>query len=49
MKSILYLLSGFAAAAAYILVTNARKAAPKPVEELAHKLQDAWADHHTVV
>ena len=19
-----------------------------PVEDLAHKLQDAWADHHTV-
>ena len=48
MKSLLYLLSGVAAAAAYTLITNARNSAPKPVEKLAHKLQDAWADHHTV-
>ena len=27
--------------------TAAVPAAPEPVEELAHRLQDAWADHHT--
>jgi hypothetical protein len=49
MKSIQYLLSSLAAATAYVLVTNARNAAPSPVEEPAQKLQHAWADYRTIV
>ncbi len=51
MKSILYLVAGITGIAAYIIATRARTEAarPLPVDELAHKLQDAWADHHTVV
>lgn len=51
MKNLLYLIAGISAAAAYYLATTRASvaAAPQPVEELAHKLQDAWADHHTVV
>ena len=51
MKNLPYLIAGIAASFAGYLVLN-RKSALKmqqPVDELAHKLQDAWADHHTVV
>ena len=34
-----------AAAAAFMLWDTKRE---KPVEELAHKLEEAWSDHHTV-
>lgn len=55
MKSFVILL---AAAAAYFAFTSISKRQPvavpapspaSPVDDLAHKLQDAWADHHTVV
>ena len=51
MKSMLYWIAGITGAAAFVIATRARAnaGAPLPVEELAHKLQDAWADHHTVV
>ena len=53
MKSFLYMVSGVCAALAYLIVHNRKVAAAAavaaPVDELAHKLQDAWADHHTVV
>ena len=55
MKAILYLLGGAAAVAAYLLITQGAQGTrsvagmAEPVEELAHKLQDAWGDHHTVV
>jgi hypothetical protein len=51
MNKLLFLVSGFAFAAAYFVVSNRQQAsiAPVPVADLAHKLQDAWADHHTVV
>ena len=49
MKNILWLAAGLSAAIAYVLLSKARTAsAPIPLEDLAHKLQDAWADHHTV-
>jgi hypothetical protein len=52
MNKILWLVGGIAAAAAYFVAQNqAHHAAlrtPVPVDDLAHKLQDAWADHHTV-
>ncbi|WP_158945863.1 hypothetical protein [Granulicella sp. S190] len=46
MKSTLWMIGGFCAAAAGFLVFGCRKT--PPVELLAHRLQDAWADHHTV-
>ena len=53
MKSFLFLLAGATLGAAYLIATQRRTAALQPriaapVEDLAHKLQDAWADHHTV-
>ena len=49
MKSLLFVIAGAAAAAAFVIARRqANLASPAPVEELAHKLQDAWADHHTV-
>lgn len=54
MKSILYLLGGVAAVAAYLLIAQGAQGTAtvarfaEPVEQLAHKLQDAWVDHHTV-
>ncbi len=52
MKSFLYLIGGIGLATAYMLArkqqSDAADFAAKPVEELAHRLQDAWADHHTV-
>jgi hypothetical protein len=46
MKNFLLLMAGVAAAAACFLVTRPRT--PHSIDELAHELQDAWADHHTV-
>lgn len=47
MKSALLVIGGFCAAlAALVLLESNRK---KPVAELAHRLEVAWADHHTVV
>ena len=51
MKSFLFLIAGITGTLAYMLVKQRRPATPAlpaPVEDLAHKLQDAWADHHTV-
>ena len=47
MKNFMYLLSGLAAVAAYLLMTRSHKTT-QSVDELAHKLESAWADHHTV-
>jgi hypothetical protein len=47
MKNVLWMMGGFCAAATGFLVWNC-KCAP-PVELLAHRLEQAWADHHTVV
>lgn len=46
MKSFLWTLGGFCAAAVCLLVWRPRQT--EPVEQLAHKLEEAWADHHTV-
>jgi len=46
MKNILWLVGGFAAATAGFLYWNSKRV--QPVEELAHRLEEAWADHHTV-
>ncbi len=46
MKNVLLILGGVAAAAVGFLVWNKPK--QQPVQVLAHKLEEAWADHHTV-
>ena len=46
MKSFLITLGGLCAAAACILVWGPRH--NQPVEQLAHRLEEAWADHHTI-
>ena len=46
MKSVLWMVGGFCAAAACFLVWGPKQS--QPVELLAHRLEDAWADHHTV-
>ncbi len=50
MNKLLFLVGGLTVAAAYFVVSNQKQAALKttPVVDLAHKLQDAWMDHHTV-
>ena len=47
MKNLLLVIGGICAAAAGIIVWGPKRV--EPVEELAHKLENAWADHHTVV
>jgi hypothetical protein len=47
MKNILFLTAGFCAAAVGVILWGPRRAAPIP--ELAHRLQEAWSDNHTVV
>jgi hypothetical protein len=46
MKKAVWLVGGFCAAAAGFLVWKRRA---EPVQELAHRLEEAWADHHTMV
>lgn len=48
MKKFIWTLSGLCAAAAGYLAWS-RKQQAKPVEDLAHRLEEAWADHHTRV
>lgn len=48
MKKILLVVGGVCAAAAGFLVFGTKRVAP-PVDELAHRLESAWSDHHTVV
>jgi cbb3-type cytochrome oxidase cytochrome c subunit len=47
MKRILWTVGGICAAAAGILVWGSKRT--PDVEQLAHRLEDAWADHHTTV
>lgn len=47
MKNGFLMIGGLCAAIAALVVVESRRR--KPVEELAHKLEVAWADHHTVV
>jgi hypothetical protein len=46
MKNIFWLVGGFCAAAAGFLVLGSKRT--PPVELLAHRLEEAWADHNTV-
>ena len=47
MKNLLWMVGGFCAAAVGIILFGSRRT--QPVQELAHRLEVAWADHHTVV
>ena len=47
MKSIIWTIGGVCAAAAGFIALGRRRV--EPVQELAHKLEVAWQDHHTVV
>jgi len=47
MKRVIFAVGGFCAAAAGFLVW--RSCRTPNVEELAHTLEEAWADHHTTV
>jgi len=47
MKKLVFLVGGLCAAAAGFLVWDSKRM--QPVEELAHRLEEAWADHHTEV
>jgi len=47
MNRIPYLIGGLlTATAAWLLYRGLQ---PRPVEVLAHRLEEAWADHHTQV
>ncbi len=48
MKKVIWTIGGLCAAAAGFLVLSRRQQA-QPVEDLAHRLEEAWADHHTRV
>ena len=47
MKNVLWIIGGFCAAATGFLVLF--RSRTQPIELLAHRLQDAWTDHHTLV
>lgn len=47
MKSVLLAIGGLCAAVAALMILESKRV--KPVEVLAHNLEVAWADHHTVV
>jgi hypothetical protein len=47
MKGIVSMIGGFCAAAICVIIWLPRRR--RPVEELAHRLEAAWADHHTIV
>lgn len=46
MRNVLWMVGGFCAAAVGFFVWQSNRT--QPVQELAHRLQEAWADHHTV-
>lgn len=47
MKNVLWMLGGFCAAATGFLVLGPFRT--PPVQLSAHRLEEAWADNHTVV
>jgi len=46
MRKLIWVVGAMCAAAVGFLVLGSRRV--EPVEELAHRLEDAWSDHHTV-
>lgn len=49
MKGLLYVVAGASLMLAFFAAKQKQQVKALPVEDLAHKLQDAWADHHTKV
>jgi hypothetical protein len=47
MKQVIWTIGGICAAAAGLIAWQ--RSRPTNVEQLAHRLEDAWADHHTQV
>jgi hypothetical protein len=47
MRNVLWMVCGFCAASLGFLAWHSSRT--PPVELLAHRLEKAWADHHTVV
>jgi hypothetical protein len=54
MKKVIFTVGGFCAAAAGFFLWNALRTqgltngGAVPVDQLAHRLEEAWADHHTL-
>jgi hypothetical protein len=50
MKKVILLLAGVAAAAGCFLIAQSPRGprSPRSIDDLAHDLQGAWSDHHTV-
>lgn len=46
MKGFLWMVAGFCAAAVGLLVWGPQRT--RPVQDLAHRLEVAWSDHHTI-
>jgi hypothetical protein len=46
LKTLFWLAGGICGAAAGLMIWNRLR--DEPVEELAHRLESAWSDHHTV-
>ncbi len=46
MKQMVFVIAGICAAAAGFLLWGGRRT--PNVEQMAHTLEEAWADHHTV-
>jgi hypothetical protein len=47
MKAMIWTIGGICAAVAGAIVLSRKS--EQPVAEMAHRLEEAWADHHTVV
>lgn len=47
VRNFLWVVGGLCAAAAGLLVWSPKRGG-QPVAELAHQLEDAWSEHHTV-
>jgi hypothetical protein len=47
MKNVIWIVGGACAAVAGFLVWGPKRV--QPVQELAHRLEEAWADHKTTV
>jgi ABC-type transport system involved in cytochrome c biogenesis permease subunit len=47
MKTFFWVAGAVCGAVAGVMIWNRQRG--EPVDELAHRLESAWADHHTVV
>jgi len=45
MKNVLFLFAGISAAYGFVIASRANARLPAPVEDLAHRLEVAWAGH----